>query len=222
MAIRDAFREVMSQWVDIALRLEFSELEAIDRVVRSDGTPPQILLHTLELLYPALHDNDTVWEVLDDGDTRFSELRLHHEAVTEGDLVGLLRNQVASTLVELSHRRSPQEIFIEQAVSERFAALPAIPSAQAPPGALRVVIGRQLMTPIFQLLESSDQTTGWQLRRVVEHINQRLGAETDARGAVGWWITVNPWISSAPASLLDTDREDEIAYAADQLFNDSY
>jgi hypothetical protein len=226
MALQDALREALRQWDRIVPNLEPVELEALQEIVTSgsgdSGGLADMFLTAFAVMSPALKDIDAVWDELEVSPTRFRE-PAHDALEAFGPLFfGELGRRVTGAMDGVPRERSAQKASIERAVSERLAALPAVPFAQAPPQALRLVINARLVTPVFQLMENSGSGLLWQMRPVAERVNELLDAASDARGAASWWTSYNPWISTAPADLLGTGGEGEILYAADQLLNDSY
>jgi hypothetical protein len=83
---------------------------------------------------------------------------------------------------------------------------------------LSVRVGDEVFYPLFQFMPSEH---GRQYE-MVARLREQLDADEDPAGAAAWWLTPNPWLSARPADLLGTEREPEIAYAADQLANDSW
>lgn len=226
MALQDALREALRQWDRVVPKLESVELEALHEIATSgrgdSGDSADIFLTAFAVMSPALQDIDTVWDQLEISPDRFRESAIEALEPFGPLFFGELRRRVTGAMDGVARGHSAEEASIERAVSERLAALPAVPFAQAPPQALRLVVNARLVTPVFQLTKDSGPGLPWQMRPVAERVNEVLGAASDARGAASWWTSYNPWISTAPADLLGTGGENEILYAADQLLNDSY
>lgn len=206
--------------------LRHSQGLGLEDLLEPTGTGPSYELYELvaanlfATVALALGPDHRAWSALRESPTRLST----GQQPRASDLVHLFGERAESAmssreasedaradLLEEAVRRSVLRfgytvIDIEQANESRAVEAPLI----------IVELNGQFAVPHFQLQSDSDT------QRIVEEVNTVLEAWADPLGAASWWLSPNGWLGNVPAALLDTAREGEIVFAAEQLTSDSW
>jgi hypothetical protein len=217
MAIEDALQAILDDWPEVEPLLTVAELEGLAAMSQeADAMAADRLAGVFLLVAAGLPTGHVAWQ----------RLRGQRFDAGQRDSSGepLIRSLAVLARTALANPGSEVDAEADALAEEARRSLlhhGAVPAALAGNGAgswLAVRFGGEVLFPQFQFasMEPYEQFT------MVARLFAQVGAEDDPWGAVAWWLTPNPWLLAAPASLLGTEREPEIAYAADQLANDSW
>lgn len=224
MAIDDALRAILDDWREIEPLLTVKELEKLADadfgVTRSAGPArdpefPDLRSVVFEIVSPALPAGHPALA---------AQARAGHDAdpaaplAPELDLMDLAADALENPLIAAD---AAADELAERSRSALLAAgaVPDSPDLGADELWLSVAVDGRDFYPVFQFAAMDP----YRQYEIVARLRPELDAAGDPAGAVAWWLTPSPWLAGArPAELLGTGREAEIAYAADQLANDSW
>jgi hypothetical protein len=216
VGVRDALQVIADQWSDIEPLLTVAELRTLAGVNRETmrGVGSRRSEAVFGLVAQALPADHPAWLALR---ARTGPGPVRGSSQPDVDLIDLADLALASPLAEVD---AAADALVEQsnAALLRFGAAPADPEVEDDELWLSVRVGDEEYYPLFQFASAEP----YRQYELVARLRPKLGADEDPAGAAAWWLTVNPWLRAMPAELLGTDREGEIAYAADQLANDSW
>ncbi len=219
MAIEDALQAILDDWAQVEPLLTVSELIELASVgwgtmrgaeSTSASEPERDVFGIVSAALPPAHP---AWAALAarSGAAAGSQPTLELDLI---DLAGVALDDPRSSLDQSADELAEQSL----AALLGAGAIPVGPGLEVPEHWLSVRVEGQLVVPAFQFA-GSDASRHYS---AVAALAQQLCAREDPAGAIAWWLTPNPWLSARPADLLGTVREPELAYAADQLANDSW
>ncbi|HET7012834.1 MAG TPA: hypothetical protein VFI65_02915 [Streptosporangiaceae bacterium] len=219
MAIEDALQAILDDWAQVEPLMTVSELAELASVgwgtmrgaeSASGPEPERDVFAIISAALPAAHP---AWAALAarSGAAADSQPTLELDLI---DLAGLALDDPRSSVDESADSLAQESL----SALLRAEAVPVGPGLEVPQDWLSVRVGGQLVVPAFQFA-GSDTSRQYE---AVAALAEQLCAREDPAGAIAWWLTPNPWLSARPADLLGTEREPELAYAADQLANDSW
>jgi hypothetical protein len=217
VAIEDALQLILSEWPDIEPLLTVSELTALASISRVTmrGAGSGRSEAVFRVIAAALSPGHAAWPALrDQFDHGFRSRPGTPPDVDLIDRAGLALDNPLSAVDAVADALAAES----RAALLQFGALEAGPDAEGGELWLSIRIDDQMFYPLFQFAS----TRPYRQYEIVAGLRQQLGADDDPTGAAAWWLTPNPWLSARPAELLGTEREPEVAYAADQLANDSW
>lgn len=220
MAIEDALQAILDDWAQVEPLLTVSELTELASVgwrttrgAEPSGLEPERAVFAI--VSAALPPAHPAWAALaarsGDGTSQGSQ------PILELDLIDLAS-------VALADPRSAADQSADELAEQSLRALleagviPVGQGLEVPDTWLSVQFGEQSVVPAFQFAS----TDPYRQHEAVVALAGELCAQEDPAGAIAWWLTPNPWLAARPADLLGTEREPELAYAADQLANDSW
>lgn len=217
MAIEDALQAILDDWAQVEPLLTVSELTELASVgwttMRgAEATEPERAVFAI--ISAALPPAHPAWAALA---ARSGGGSQGSQPILELDLVDLAS-------LALADPRSSEDQSADELAEQSLRALletgtiPVRPGLEVPDTWLSVQFGEQLLIPAFQFASADP----YRQHEMVAALAVELCAQEDPAGAIAWWLTPNPWLSARPADLLGTEREPELAYAADQLANDSW
>lgn len=215
MALREAMADILERWDEISPRLEYDELATLATgLAKQRSDPPGVLLTVFAAVEPALLRDDPAWELLRVTKTR----RRVGEYVPEDALAQMLFASVQDAYAQVRREERHGQLRLQKTIDSRLLALERVHVDSLPDKTILVTLGGERVVPAFQF-ESTEPPV---LLPLVASLYDTLHADTDPRGALMWWLTVNPWVNAAPVELLGQDREEEIVQAAGQLMNDNF
>jgi hypothetical protein len=217
VAVEDALAVVLSDWTDIEPLLTVRELTELADIgwgtMRGAGSGRSAAVFSV--VAEALPPDHAAWPALqarfDPGSSPIPVIAVDVE---------LIDRAVAALASPMSTVDAAADALAEESSAGllRFGAVPADREAAEGEFWLSVRVGGEAFYPLFQF----ESTGPYRQYEIVARLRSQLDADEDPAGAAAWWLTSNPWLSARPADLLGTGREGEIAYAADQLANDSW
>ncbi len=231
MAIDDALRAILDDWRDIEPLLTVKELEnladadfgsgfGVTRSARPAADPvgPDLGSVIFEIVSPALPAGHPAWQALAAQAQAGQDTDPPLPLAPGLDLMDLAADALDSPLTAVD---AVADALAERSRSALLAAgvVADGPALRADGLWLSVEADRRTFYPLFQFAAMSP----YRQYEIVARLRPQLDADSDPAGAAAWWLTPSPWLAGAtPAELLGTEREAEIAYAADQLSNDSW
>jgi len=218
VAIEDALQAILDDWAQVEPLLTVSELAELASVgwgtmrgaESASGPEERDVFAIVSAALPPAHP---AWTALAarSGAAAGSQPTLELDLI---DLAGVALDDPRSSVDQSADELAEQSL----AALIGAGAIRVEPGLEVPEDWLSVRVGGQLVVPAFQFA-GSDTSRQY---AAVAALAQQLCSREDPAGAIAWWLTPNPWLSARPADLLGTEREPELAYAADQLANDSW
>lgn len=112
---------------------------------------------------------------------------------------------------------TPSDSVLAEVVAEMNATSTRVP--QDTDGLILLPESEPARGPRFQL---DPETLGRTARTAVTQLAAVVGHEQDPLGSYCWWTREQAWLGAAPAALLGTERESQIAAAAERLRLDAW
>ena len=224
MAIEDALALILDDWPEIEPLLTVGELTELAEVgwrtrrgVSGLESAPEPERAVFAIISAALPPDHPAWAALAARSGGQGGPDSGSQPMLELDLIELANSALEDPRSAVD--QSADEL-VEQSLAEllRAGMIPTGPGLDVPEDWLSVLVGERLVVPAFQFAAVDP----YRQFEAVTALAPQLCAREDPAGAIAWWLTPNPWLSARPADLLGTEREPELAYAADQLSNDSW
>ncbi|HXP18766.1 MAG TPA: hypothetical protein VN840_03870 [Streptosporangiaceae bacterium] len=217
MAVEDALEIILGKWSDIEPLLtvsELTELASVGRVTMRGGSSwrSQAVFNVISQALPADHAARQALHAGADRGFQPDPVRALDVDLIEQAEIALASPSIAEDAEADALAEAGRAALLRRGVAGDAA------DAGDTQTWLSVRVDEQVLYPLFQFAS----TRPYRQHELVARLRPQLSADEDPWGAVAWWLTPNPWLTACPADLLGTEREGEIAYAADQLANDSW